>query len=316
MKSPSLVAMAFLVAASGCTKPSAEKKEQLDANVAPASDAGVTSPAPAAKAATDAGVINATALPAASIAAMVNPSNLPAYAGATGSIEGTIWVTGDAAPTTPADFAKCPEAASIWGHAFREGAPPAAGAPAPGARPLADAIVVVTGYQGFYVPEKNEAKEVVIDHCGYRQRTVTLTFGQRLEVRNLSREFWTPKLEPGANQVMMMAAPKGDPVRIYPTKPGHWLLTDAGRGYAVVDVYAFLHPLHTSTDAAGHYRIEGVPLGKVTVNTTHPHIPNSAGVDIDIQANVVHKVDLVLHNEIKKDAAAPHPDATAPTKPR
>lgn len=264
-----------------------------------ATDAGATRPEASAPANLDGGALNATPLPTASVAAMVNPDKLPAYDGPTGSIEGTITVTGDPAPPTPNDFTRCPGAESMWDHAFREGEPNAAGV-----RPLADAIVAVTGYKGFYLPEKSEAKEIRIERCVMSTRTLTLTFGQRLEVKNLSNEFWTPMLEPGSNMVLMMATPNGDPAKIYPKKPGHFLLTDRDRKYAVVDVYAFLHPLHTASATNGYYRIDGVPVGKVKVSTTHPQIDSTAEQEITVSPGVVHKVDLLLKN-VNRDAGVP-----------
>ena len=64
-----------------------------------------------------------------------------------------------------------------------------------------DAIVVVTGYKGFWVREKNDGVPVEIDGCGLKHRTVTMTFGQRLEVKNLTNEFWTPMLEPKSPRI-------------------------------------------------------------------------------------------------------------------
>jgi hypothetical protein len=237
---------------------------------------------------------------------MVNPDKLPEYSGPTGSIEGTITVTGDPAPVNHADFSRCPDAEKTWGHLFREGAPGPNGA-----RPLADAIVVVTGYQGFYLPETREAKEIRIEGCATTTRTLTLTYGERIEVKNLSKDFWTPVLEPQPNVVLMMATPGGDPAKIYPKKPGHYLLADRDRKYAVVDVYAFLHPLHAASSVTGFYRIDGVPVGKLKVSSTHPQIGSTAEADVTVAAGVVHKVDLVLKN-VNKDAGSPAaPDAAA-----
>ena len=220
---------------------------------------------------------------------MVNPQNLPAYAGPTGSVEGTITVTGDPAPATPADFSRCPDAEKVYGHAFREG--PLSGTK----RWLADAVVAVTGYGDFYVREKDEAEEVTIEGCGFSQRTVTMTFGQRLEVKNLTKQFWTPKLDPPQSGMMMMATPGGDAVKLYPKQPGHYHLIDHDRKYAVDDLYAFLHPLHTASKVGGTYRIDGVPVGKVKVNTSHPKIRDAeAAQEIEIKEGVVAKVDLEL----------------------
>lgn len=232
----------------------------------------------------DAQPINATALPAASVAKMLNPDKLPAYTGQTGSVEGTVTIKGLKAPATPADFHKCPDAEKTWGTAFREG----------DGRTLADVVVGVTGYEGFYIPEKDEGKTIVIRGCGFEQRTLTLTYGQRIEVKNEATEFWTPILEPGPNMVLRMATPKGDPVFIYPKNPGHYILRDRDRRYSEVDVYAFLHPLHAVTTLEGKFRIDGLPVGKVKVSARHPRIDFERNVELEVKPAVIHKLDFVI----------------------
>src|SRR5689334_21958384 len=61
------------------------------------------------------GVLNATPNPTASVAAAVNPQNLPAYSGPTGSVEGTVTVTGDPPAKEALDFSRCPDASKAWG---------------------------------------------------------------------------------------------------------------------------------------------------------------------------------------------------------
>ena len=291
---------------------------------ATASDAGAGGAAPPTDSSAsltpivlEAGTLNATPLPTASVAAMVNRDNLPPYAGPTGSVEGNITVIGDPAKETPADFSRCPDAENTFGRAFREGArdPVATN----NARPLADAIVVVTGHnvaghKASYVPEKNEAKEVRIEKCAPVERSATLTFGQRIEVKNLTNEFWTPVLEPGQNLVLIMATPHGDPAKLYPKKPGHFLLADRDRKYATVDVYVFLHSLHTSSALTGYYRIDGIPVGKQKVSAMHPQIDAAAEQEITISPGVVHKVDLVLKN-VNREAGAPEAGLDAGYQP-
>jgi hypothetical protein len=287
-----LVTLLPLVTLPGCQR-------NPGSNTTSSSDA-----APSATAVADAEALNVLPIPAASVAKMVNPDGLPAYAGPTGSVEGTITVVGDPAPSVSASFSMCPEAEKSHGHAFREGVPAKPGDP----RWLADAVVAVTGYGKFFIPEKAEAKTVEIRGCSLTTRTVTMTFGQRLEVKNLTRDFWTPKLEPAQSSVLMMATPGGDPVKLYPKKPGHYRLVDHDRKYAVEDLYAFLHPLHTSTAIGGTYRIDGVPVGKVTVNTSHPQIPDAtASRDVTIREGVVTHVDLTLSYKAP-DAGAPASD--------
>ena len=122
-----------------------------------------------------------------------------------------------------------------------------------------------------------------------------MTFGQRLDVKNLSNEFWTPKLEPQQSAMFMMATPGGEAVKLYPMKPGHYHLIDHDRAYAVNDLYAFLHPLHATSDLSGGYRIDGIPVGKLTVNTSHPKIRDTeASKTVEIKAGAVTRVDLTL----------------------
>lgn len=253
----------------------------------------------------DAGSVNTLTISSDVVAAAVNPSKLPAYHGPTGSVEGTITVTGDPAPVVTADFKKCPGAQNIWGRAFREGAPLADGK----SRPLEGAVVVVTGYEGFFLPETKPAVTATIEGCGFTQRTLTLTFGQRIDVLNRSNDYWTPYLEPGSKQVMRMATPHGDAVPLYPNKPGRWAILDHDRSYASVDAYVFLHPLHASTDLTGHYRIDGLPVGKVQIGAAHPQFSASATSELEVEANVVHKVDLSLSFDAKAWAAT---NATKP----
>ena len=298
---------ASLAACADCNKSDGGSADSGAANVTATNDASSGNANVSNVTVLEGGTLNATPLPTASVAAMVNPAHLPAYEGPTGSVEGTVTVVGDPAPATPQDFSRCPDAEKIWGHTFREGP-----RGPKGERPLADAIVVVTGYSGFYIPEKQEARAISIEGCGYTMRTLTMTFGQRLEVKNLTRDFWSPVLEPRPSPVLMMATPGGDAVRIYPKTPGHHRLVDRDRKYAVVDVWAFLHPLHASSALTGYYRIDGLPVGKVKVQSTHPNIDGNAEADLTVSAGVVHKVDLVIKNT-NRDAGAPSvPEAGAP----
>ena len=75
---------------------------------------------------------------------------------------------------------------------------------------------------------------------------------------------------------------------------GLYLLRDRDRRYSEVDVYAFLHPLHTATNLEGKYRIDGVPVGKMKVNARHPRIDFEQTVDIEVKPAVIHKIDFVI----------------------
>ena len=108
---------------------------------------------------------------------------------------------------------------------------------------------------------------------------------------------------------LLMATPGGDAVKLYPKKHGLHRLYDHDRQYATADVMVFFHPLHTTSDTRGAYRIDGIPVGKVKVNTTHPHVGNDATVEVDVKPGVVHRVDLNLVHKLPADAAAKPVDA-------
>jgi hypothetical protein len=282
-----LAATAFFVAAtSGCE--SCKDKPTIE---------GPGTAAPAATLVQDAGMLNVATVPDKEVKAMVNPDNLPMYAGPTGSIEGVVKVSGPPAPPSPlpmAVFKDCPAGVDEYGVRFRSGEMPEAG----DTRWLADAIVVVTGYKGFWVREKNDGVLAEIDGCGLRHRTVTMTFGQRLEVKNLTNEFWTPMLDPKSPGAMMMAPPHNtDPVRLYPKQAGRHAIVDHDRKYFINDLMVFRHPLHAVSDMnTGHYRIDGVPVGKLRVSATHPEIEAVASsVEAEVKAGEVTTVNLTLN---------------------
>jgi hypothetical protein len=236
---------------------------------------------------------NALPMPSASVDAVVNPAHLPAYDGPTGSVEGTVFVSGPDAPEIPGIDAKsCPAALDTYGKLFRAGPPQA-----DGLRPVADAVVVVTGYSDYFVPAKEEAERVVIGaNCGYSARTLAMTFGQRLEIANDSKLAFAPVLSGAPRAAIMIAPPlqNGDPVRLYPPRPGHFMLGDQIQPFVREVVLVLRQPLHAVTDREGHYRIDGVPTGKLKVGTELEAIAGQAQKNVDVRANVVEQVSFVL----------------------
>jgi len=232
-------------------------------------------------------------VPQASVDLVLDPEGFPAYDGPTGSVEGTVLVQGPPAPNLPINTSQCPAALDTYGKLFREGKPDTPNGP----RALADAVVVVIGYSGFYLREKNDAVKVTITpSCAYPARTIAITYGQRLDIANQSRLLFAPAIEEAMNLAVMVAPPqeKGEPVRIYPDRAGYFTLMDRMEPFVHEDLYVFRHPLHAVTDSAGHYRVDGVPVGKLKVGVHHPAVDADAESPVDVVAGVVQKVDLTL----------------------
>jgi hypothetical protein len=255
---------------------------------------------------------NALGLPVAAVAAVVNPMNLKPYVGPTGSIEGTVLVSGPDAPNVPdLDVRACPAALDTYGKLFRAGP-----RRSDGARPLADAIVVVTGYGG-YVPESNEAERIVIGaNCAYPSRSIALTFGQRLDISNDSTLPFAPYLE-GAPQLTVMVAPpqqRGEPVKLFPARADFYPLRDQLQKYVRGDVYVLRQPLHAVTDTDGHFRIDGVPTGRVKVGALLGAVLGQSGKEVEVPSGAAARVELML-TYAPADASTPASPGTHPRTP-
>lgn len=276
-----------------------------------ATPAPVGTATPVAVVVADAGAGDADAPPGfvkADIDYVLNPYNLPAYSGPTGSVEGTVTVDGPAAPSVTIDASKCPGALDTYGKLFRDGTPSKPGGP----RPLADAVVVVVGYEGYYVPEKQPALSLTVGaSCAYPSRTIAITYGQRIEIMNQSTLLFAPMIDAMPNSAVMVAPPRsaeeGGPIKLYPQRAGRFKITDRLDPWVREDLYVFRHPLHAVTDKAGHFRIDGVPVGSLKVGVAHPAAGMStAQVPVDIVAGVVKTVDAKLTFK---------PSAPPPAKP-
>lgn len=235
----------------------------------------------------DAGPLaKAIPVPAASVEKEVNPRQLPPYTGPTGVVEGEVRVQGDPVAKTPvAANEACADAHSFYGKAFREGE----------GRTLADALVAVTEYDG-YVPAQGEAVNAKIVGCSFDRRTYAVTFGQRLDVFNLNAKLsFIPDLK-GANLLaQMVAVPRGDAVKLPPTSPGYYELQDEmAHPYMRAAVYVVRFSTHAVTGLDGHFRIAGIPVGKVKVSALHPAMDKAVDEKIEVKAGETTKVKLVL----------------------
>jgi hypothetical protein len=218
---------------------------------------------------------------------MNNASKQPVYTGATGSIEGTVTISGDPAPDITQYIDKipgnCAEAQSFYGRLFREG---------PG-RQVADVLVAVTEYKGYIKP-KSDHVDVVARDCSWDRRTIALTFGQRINVKSDDAQAYIPQLLGGSSRALLVAVPKGDAVPVLPLEPGHYVLIDSMRLYSKADVFVLRYPTTDVTGPDGHYRIDGLPVGPAKLSAILPSTSSTTSKAITIQANQTLRADLQL----------------------
>ena len=153
--------------------------------------------------------------------AIVNPQKLPVYTGPTGSLEGTITITGDPAPDVPGlDFQQVSRGEGDLREALSRRRDASERCP-----DLADALVAVTGYAGF-VPERNPVRSVTFENCVLDTRTIDMTIGQRIEVASKDDILFAPILAQAQLPALMLASKNTAPVGLFPPKPGYYTLID------------------------------------------------------------------------------------------
>lgn len=262
----------------------------LGASACRRSEASATKPAASVNPATSVMAERAgSPLPPALIASTLNPTGLPVYEGPFGSVVGKITVKGDEPPAQPPPHpteAKCgKDAAAFYARLFRVGP----------AGELADAIVGATGYSAF-VPPTSDTVQVTIKGCAFDRRSVVATFGQRIDVKNNDvRDPYLPHLDGAKAPALMVAVPRGQPVHLYPPKPGVYrLIDDLQHPWMQAGVFVFKYPTAAVSDSAGLYRIDRVPTGKVKVSVRHPEIEQTLEREVEIAADKTTEVNFEL----------------------
>ena len=256
----SICAVALAAAAVGCDKSSRESKDAVPVGIP-----------------VDAGIVKA----------VVDPAGAGPHSGPTATVFGTVTISGDPAPTLNDVIAQIPEecqsSKQYWGKLFREGK----------GRALADVLVAVTGYKG-YVPAPGVAVPVSAERCKFDTRTIAVTFGQRIDVTSKDDRTYIPNLIGANQQAMLVAIPKGEAVGVYPLRPGHYELADAGFPFMRADVFTLKYATHDVTDLKGHYTVGRIPPGTVTVSAFLPVTGATQQKKVTLAPNSSKRLDFTL----------------------
>jgi len=231
------------------------------------------------------------------VAKVINAKGNNVYTGKTGTVRGTVTVTGDPPPEVPFHAERrCAAAQGYYDRLFRKADNGA----------VADALVAINGYDAF-LPVDAPAKTVQISDCSFGTRTIVMTFGQRLEVRNDdTKESFMPFLDGTKVTAQRVAMPQGRPVKLYPERPGGYLLRDMLKHpYMIAHVFVLPNKTADVTGQDGHFEIKNVPVGKVKVTALLPMI-DKKGVEKDLE---VHEGDNDIEIELSYDKATDKPVA-------
>jgi hypothetical protein len=284
-------AVVVLATTLGCSRTSSEPGDS--------SSSSSSAPAPPAE---SAGLVNELPVSDQAVKAAVNPKGAAPYTGPVGGLRGRVTITGDPPSELPELVAKIPDkckvARTIYGRLFREGL----------MRSVGDALVTVTGYDG-YLPAKQDAVRVVGRDCAWDRLTIGMMFGQRLEVSSRGSEPYMPALIGAPAKAMMVAVPRGAPVKLYPPKPGRYTLADRIHSTMVAELYVLKYPTFDVTGLDGRYEITGIPVGDVSVTAFLPAIGKTAQKKVRIEADQKLDLDLELQFDAKRDLQRREPEA-------
>ncbi len=298
------LSIAVVLALVGC--------DRSDSKAEPAGSATSAASASASASAANAVAKVAAGLPIApeKIEAVVNPKHEKAYSGPTGTVTGSVVITGDEAPEKP-DWEEqipkdCLAAREIYAKAFREGM----------MRSAADVFVAVTGYEG-YVPAKRDSVTVPAKGCAFGTKTLGVTFGQSLGVVSKDSRSYVPELLGARTEAQLVATPGGKPIQLYPPETGRYVLVDSMRIFATAEVFVVAYATFDVTGLDGKFEIKDVPVGKAKLNALLPSVGLTAGREINVEAGKATNVELELafdrkvYDKEEEQRFKPKPGASA-----
>ncbi len=213
-------------------------------------------------------------------------------------MKGVIRIIGDEPPSTGFVYPKgCEAASGTYGKLFRRGQD----------GQLADALVAVSGYQGW-VPPAQPAVKITIRNCALSTRTIVLTHGQHIEINNLDPlQSYLPHLDGAKSPSLNAAIPRGPAIKLYTRGHGrYWLRDQMGMKHMLAHVWHLPYSTARVTGLDGRYEIKGVPVGKAKLSIMLPQTktlptnvePMAKNIAIDVaEGDNVHDVELVFSAE-------------------
>lgn len=218
----------------------------------------------------------------------------------TGTLEGTVTISGDPPLMMDADSQKIPRdcdvARTLYPPLFREG---------PG-RTLADVFVGVTGYKGK-AAEKTEPLAIDAKGCAFPSRTFGLTTRQHLTVRSADHRAYIPNLFGAKGKSTLVAVPNGSPIPVFHKGPGQYALVNDMQIFMQAAVLVVDYSTFDVTKLDGKFKIEGIPVGPVDLSAFLPAAQLTATRKVEVRAGESTHVDLKLTFDAAAFKAARQP---------
>jgi hypothetical protein len=130
--------------------------------------------------------------------------------------------------------------------------------------------------------------------CAWNLRTLGLTFGDHIEVKNKGPAAVLPQLIGAPTVALVAAIPGGQAVPLIPRKMGQYALVDRSHDFTQANVYVLAYPTHAVTGLDGKFSIQGLPVGKAKLTAFLPVFGKPQTQEIEVVADQPLEVTLTL----------------------
>jgi hypothetical protein len=159
--------------------------------------------------------------------------------------------------------------------------------------------VGVTGYDSF-VPAAGPSTKVVAKDCSFGTKTIALTFGQQIDVINKGPAAVSPNLLGDRGGVLLISIPGGDPVTLFPSAVGQFVLVDESHPHAFADVFVLRFSTFDVTGLDGRFEVDRLPPGELKVSAYLPTTRQTVMKTVTVEAGQTVELELEIPFDAKE----------------
>ena len=159
-----------------------------------------------------------------------------------------------------------------------------------------DAIVAL---RGVPLPEDYQlpASQLTIDNrsCQFQPHVAVLTVGSRIEATNSDPIFHSVHFYGSLNRNLALGPQQSKVVRTV-SRPGFYIIKCDVHGWMQAFIRVDAHPFHSTSDAAGGFRIENIPVGVYRLEAWHEYF-GTTEVEVEIKPDQPSRVSIVFRDQ-------------------